>query len=78
MKIEKYTCDRCGRELNHRGVANFALRTSGRRLGNAVDCSLRYPGETGIIDLCEDCHNILQDSIKVFFSMVAMEGEDEV
>ena len=78
MKIEKYTCDRCGREMNQLGVVNFALRISGRRLGNAVDCALRYPGETGIIDLCEDCHNMLQDSIKVFFSMVAKEGEDEV
>jgi len=77
MKIEKYTCDRCGREMNQLGVVNFALRTSGRILGNAVDYSFRYPRGTGIIDLCEDCHNILQDSIKVFFSMVAKEGEKD-
>ena len=78
MKIEKYTCDRCGGELNQWGVVNCSVKISGRRLGNAVDCSLRYPGETGIIDLCEDCHNMLQDSINVFFSMVAKEVEDEV
>ena len=76
MKIEKYTCDRCGMKMNQLGVVNCSIKISGRRLGNAVDYYFGYPGETGIIDLCEDCHNMLQDSIKVFFSMVAKEGED--
>lgn len=79
MKVEEFYCDRCGGELNHRGVVNFSLRISGRRLGNAVDCSFRHPGETGIIDLCEDCHNMLQDEINKFFNIAKEEegAEDE-
>ena len=74
MKIEKFYCDRCGKEMNQLGVVNCSIKISGRRLGNAVDYSFRYPGETGIIDLCEDCHNMLQDEINKFFN-IAKEKE---
>ena len=84
MKIEKFYCDKCGREAYRYGVMGFKIETSGLRLPAKEYYSERYPerkdvNDEGLIDLCEICHNNLMDIIKGYLgkNSIGKGGKDE-